>query len=142
VLWLDGRHREFLDEVGTMNIMLRIGDTVVTPPLSNGTILDGITRASVLQLLRDWGIPTEERAVSIKEVMEAHKQDKLAEMWGTGTAAVISPVGELGYGGVRMTINGGAIGDLTQRLYDAITAIQYGATNDPHGWMSGVDSRA
>jgi branched-chain amino acid aminotransferase len=140
VLWLDGRSREFLDEVGTMNIMLRIGETVITPPLSNGTILDGITRKSVLQLLSDWGIPTEERAVSIHEVVEAHKRGTLAEMWGTGTAAVIAPVGELGYGGARMQINGGAIGELTQRLYDAITAIQYGATNDPHGWTSVVGS--
>ncbi len=134
VLWLDGRSREFLDEVGTMNIMLRIGDTVVTPPLTSGTILDGITRNSVLQLLRDWGVPTEERPVSIHEVVDAHRRGKLSEVWGTGTAAVVSPVGELGYGGDRMQINGGAIGELTQRLYDAITAIQYGTTNDPHGW--------
>jgi len=141
VLWLDGKHREFLDEVGTMNIMLRIGDTVITPPLSNGTILDGVTRNSVLQLLRDWGIPAEERAVSIHEVIEAHKQGTLTEMWGTGTAAVISPVGELGFKDVRMSINGGRIGDLTQRLYDAVTSIQYGATNDAHGWMKLVDTR-
>ena len=134
VLWLDGQHREFLDEVGTMNIMLRIGDTVVTPPLSNGTILDGVTRDSALQLLRDWGIATEERPVSIHEVEEAHRAGRLAEMWGTGTAAVISPVGELGFGGARMTMNGGRAGGLTQRLYDAITSIQYGATNDAHGW--------
>jgi branched-chain amino acid aminotransferase len=140
VLWLDGRHREYLDEVGTMNIMLRIGDTVITPPLTAGTILDGVTRNSVLQLLRDWGIPAEERAVSIHEVVAAHEAGTLSEMWGTGTAAVISPVGELGYAGQRMTINGGKIGDLTQRLYDAITAVQYGATNDPHGWTKQVDS--
>jgi branched-chain amino acid aminotransferase len=123
-----------------MNIMLRIGETVITPPLTTGTILDGITRTSVLQLLRDWGVPTEERAVSIHEVVDAHKRGTLTEMWGTGTAAVISPVGELGYAGARMQINGGAIGELTQRLYDAITAIQYGATNDPHGWTSVVES--
>jgi branched-chain amino acid aminotransferase len=141
VLWLDGRHREFIDEVGTMNIMLRIGDTVITPPLTSGTILDGITRNSVLQLLEDWGVTAEERAISIHEVIAAHQQGTLKEIWGTGTAAVISPVGELGYQGTRMAINGGAIGDLTQRLYDAITAIQYGATNDPHGWMSMVESR-
>jgi branched-chain amino acid aminotransferase len=142
VLWLDGKHREFIDEVGTMNIMLRIGDTVITPPLTNGTILDGVTRNSVLQLLDDWGIQAEERAVSIHEVLDAHKQGKLKEIWGTGTAAVISPVGELGYAGNRMQINGGRIGELTQRLYDAIIAIQYGATNDPHGWMSLVDAEA
>lgn len=140
VLWLDGKHREFLDEVGTMNIMLRIGDAVVTPPLSNGTILAGITRDSVLQLLHDWGIPVEERAVSIHEVERAHRDGQLREMWGTGTAAVIAPVGELGYAGERMTINGGGIGELTQRLYDAVTAVQYAATNDPHGWMTPVTS--
>ncbi len=136
VLWLDGRQREFLDEVGSMNIMLRIGDTVITPPLSTGTILDGITRRSVLQLLRDWGVAVEERPVSIHEVMAAHSDGTLKEMWGTGTAVVISPVGELGYGEANMVINGGGIGELTRRLYDAITAIHYGATNDPHGWMT------
>ncbi len=140
VLWLDGRQREFLDEVGSMNIMLRIGDTVVTPPLSSGTILDGITRRSALQLLADWGIPVEERPISIHEVQQAHRTGALAEMWGTGTAVVISPVGELGYGDTNMVINGGRIGELTQRLYDAITAIQYGATNDPHGWMTRVEA--
>ena len=142
VLWLDGRHREFLDEVGTMNIMLKIGDTIVTPPLSNGTILDGVTRNSVLTLLRDWGLPVEERAISIHEVEKAAADGTLTEMWGTGTAAVISPVGELGYKANRMVINGGRIGELTQRLYDAITAIQYGATNDPHGWITTVAKQA
>ena len=87
-------------------------------------------------------MPGKERAVSIHEVVDAHKQGKLKEIWGTGTAAVISPVGELGYAGNRMQINGGRIGELTQRLYDAIIAIQYGATNDPHGWMSLVDAEA
>ena len=138
VLWLDGKHGEFLDEVGTMNIMLQIGDTVVTPPLSNGTILDGITRNSVLQLLADWGVKVEERAISIHEVVDAHKAGRLAEMWGTGTAAVISPVGELGFAGHHMTINRGETGVLTKRLYDAITSIQYGETNDAHGWLTPV----
>ena len=121
-----------------MNIMLRIGDTIVTPPLSNGTILDGVTRDSALTLLRDWGLPVEERAISIHEVTAAHAEGRLTEMWGTGTAAVISPVGELGYRDTRMVINGGRIGELTQRLYDAITAVQYGTTNDPHGWVTKV----
>ncbi len=140
VLWLDGKQREFLDEVGSMNIMLRIGDTVVTPPLSSGTILDGITRRSVLQLLRDWGIPVEERPVSIHEVIAAHAAGTLGEMWGTGTAVVISPVGELGYRDASLVINGGQTGELTRRLYDAITAIHYGATNDRHGWMTRVET--
>ena len=141
VLWLDGKDHEFLDEVGSMNIMLRLGDTVVTPPLTTGSILDGITRRSVLQLLEDWGIPAEERPVSIHEVVAAHADGTLKEMWGTGTAVVISPVGELGYRGHDMVINGGATGDLTRRLYDAIASIQYGETNDPHGWMSRVEPR-
>ena len=84
VLYLDGRSREFLDEVGTMNIMLRIGDTVVTPPLSSGSILAGVTRDSVLQLLTDWGIAAEERPVSIHEVVAAHRSGRLGEMWGNG----------------------------------------------------------
>ncbi len=138
VLWLDGREHEFLDEVGSMNIMLRLGDTVITPPLTNGTILDGITRNSALQLLRDWGIPVQERPISIHEVTEAHRTGQLTEMWGTGTAVVISPVGELGFRNERMTINGGKTGELTQRLFDAISSIQYGTTNDRHGWMSAV----
>jgi branched-chain amino acid aminotransferase len=135
VLYLDGVERRFLDEVGTMNIMLRIGDEVITPPLA-GTILDGVTRASTLQLMRDWGLKVTERAISIEEVMDAGRHGRLAEMWGTGTAAVVSPVGTLGYKGEDILINGGQTGELTQRLYDAIVGIQYGRTNDPHNWTS------
>jgi branched-chain amino acid aminotransferase len=134
VLWLDGVHRKYLDEVGTMNIMVKIGDEVVTPPLASNTILPGVTRDSVLTLLRDWGFRTSERQVSIDEVAEAHRRGALAEVWGTGTAAVISPVGELAYKGEKMVINGGRIGPLTQRLYDAIVSIQYGQGPDPYGW--------
>jgi len=137
VLYLDGVHRKYLDEVGTMNIMVRIGDEVVTPPLA-GTILDGVTRASALQLLRDWGLTVSERPVTIDEVMEAGRRGTLREMWGTGTAAVVSPVGTLGYKGEDILINKGETGEITQRLYDAITGIQYGRTNDPHGWTSVV----
>jgi len=134
VLWLDGVHRRYLDEVGTMNIMVQIGDEIITPPLTSNTILPGVTRDSVLTLLRDWGRPVSERQVSIDEVAEAHRAGALAEVWGTGTAAVISPVGELAYKGVKMVINGGQIGPLTQRLYDAIVSIQYGRTPDVYGW--------
>jgi branched-chain amino acid aminotransferase len=133
VLYLDGVHRRYLDEVGTMNMMVKIGDEVVTPPLS-GTILAGVTRDSVLTLLRDWGIRATERPIGIDEVVAAHKSGTLAEAWGTGTAAVISPVGELAYRGEKMVIGGGQIGPLTQRLYDAIVGIQYGKTPDPHNW--------
>jgi branched-chain amino acid aminotransferase len=138
VLWLDGVHRKYLDEVGTMNIMVKLGDEVVTPPLEAGTILAGITRDSILTLLRDWGIKTSERAISIDEVLAASKAGTLAEMWGTGTAAVVSPVGVLGYKGERITINGGETGPLTRKLYDSIVGIQYGESNDPHGWTTPV----
>jgi branched-chain amino acid aminotransferase len=133
VLWLDGVHRKFLDEVGTMNIMLRIGDEVVTPPLT-GTILPGVTRDSVLHLLRKWGVQVSERQISIDDVVHAHKRGALKEVWGTGTAAVISPVGLLAYKGAEMVINDGRIGPLTQRLYDGIVGIQYGQAPDPDGW--------
>ena len=138
VLWLDGRERRYIDEVGTMNIMLKIGDEIVTPPLTSGTILPGVTRDSALTLLREWGLPVSERQISIDEVMEAARRGTLKEVWGTGTAAVISPVGELAYKGQRIVINGGRIGDLTQKLYDTIVAIQYGTAKDTHGWTVDV----
>jgi len=133
VLWLDGVHRKYLDEVGTMNIMVRIADEVVTPPLT-GTILPGVTRDSALHLMRKWGLKVTERQISIDDVVHAHNRGALKEVWGTGTAAVISPVGELAYKGERMVINDGKIGSLTQRLYDAIVGIQYGQLPDPDGW--------
>ncbi len=133
VLWLDGVHRRFIEEVGTMNIMLRIADEVITPPLA-GTILPGVTRDAALTLMREWGLRVSERQVSIDEVQEAAARGTLQEVWGTGTAAVISPVGELAYRGQRIVVNGGRIGELTRRLYDAIVAVQYGTAPDTHGW--------
>ncbi|MGG5822785.1 branched-chain amino acid aminotransferase [Falsiroseomonas sp. HW251] len=138
VLYLDAVEHRFLDEVGTMNIMVRIGDEVITPPL-HGTILDGVTRASALQLLRDWGLTVTERPIAIEEVVAAGSNGTLKEMWGTGTAAVVSPVGTLGYKGRDILINGGETGEVTKKLYDAIVGIQYGKTNDPHGWTSVVN---
>ncbi|HUF93339.1 MAG TPA: branched-chain amino acid aminotransferase [Candidatus Limnocylindria bacterium] len=138
VLWLDGRERKYLDEVGTMNIMVRIGDEMITPPLT-GTILPGVTRDSALTLMREWGLRVSERQISIAEVTAAAGKGTLREVWGTGTAAVISPVGELSYKGQRIVINGGRIGEVTQRLYDAIVGIQYGTAPDPRGWMVAVD---
>jgi branched-chain amino acid aminotransferase len=133
VLWLDGVRRTYIDEVGTMNIMVKISGEVITPPLG-GTILPGVTRDSVLTLLRDWGAKVTERPVSIDEVTAAHKAGTLEEVFGTGTAAVISPVGELAYRGQRMTINGGKIGPTTQKLYDAIVGIQYATAPDTRRW--------
>jgi branched-chain amino acid aminotransferase len=138
VLWLDGRERKYLDEVGTMNIMVRIGDEMITPPLG-GTILAGVTRDSALTLMREWGLRVSERQISIDEVVAAADKGALREVWGTGTAAVISPVGELAFKGQRIVINGGRIGEVTQRLYDAIVAIQYATAPDPRGWTVVVD---
>jgi branched-chain amino acid aminotransferase len=134
VLWLDGVHRKYIEEVGTSNIMLKIGDEVITPPLA-GTILAGVTRDSALTLLRDWGMRVSERPITIDEVVEAAHRGTLREIWATGTAAVISPVGELAYKGERLVVNEGRIGETAQRLYDAIVAIQYGAAPDTHGWI-------
>ena len=133
VLWLDGVHRKYIEEVGTMNIMMKIGDEVITPPLA-GTILAGVTRDSVLALTREWGLRVSERPITIDEVVEAAHKGTLQEVWGTGTAAVISPVGELSYKGERIVVAGGGIGPLTQKLYDTIVGIQYGTTRDSHGW--------
>ena len=134
VLWLDGVHRRYIDEVGTMNIMVRIGDEVITPPLS-GTILPGITREATLTLLREWGMAVSERPIAIGEVADAARAGTLREVWGTGTAAVISPVGELVYRGESVVVNNRQIGPLTQRLFDSITAIQYARVPDTHGWL-------
>jgi len=110
-----------------------VDDEVITPPLA-GTILPGVTRDSALALMRRWGLRVSERQISIDDVVHAHKRGALKEVWGTGTAAVISPVGELLYQHERMVINDGKIGPLTQRLYDAIVGIQYGQAPDPDGW--------
>ena len=133
VLWLDGVHHKYIEEVGTSNIMLRIGDEVITPPLA-GTILAGVTRDTSLALLRGWGVRVSERMITIDEVVAAADTGTLREVWATGTAAVISPVGELAYQGRRIVVNQGKIGELAQKLYDTIVAIQYGEAADPHGW--------
>ncbi|MBE6555579.1 MAG: branched-chain amino acid aminotransferase [Ruminococcaceae bacterium] len=133
VLWLDGVERRYIEEVGAMNIFFKIDGKVLTPAL-NGSILPGVTRNSVLQLLKSWGIPAEERRISVDELLEAQKTGKLEEVFGTGTAAVISPVGKLRYKDDVMTIGDGGIGAVSQRLYDTITGIQTGALKDPFGW--------
>ncbi len=133
VLYLDGVHRRYVEEVGTMNIMFRIGDEVITPPLA-GTILAGVTRDSALTLLREWGVAVSERQIGIDEVIGAARSGTLREVWGTGTAAVISPVGELVYKSERVVIHGRRIGELTERLYQAIVDIQYARLPDTRGW--------
>lgn len=133
VLWLDGVHRRYIEEVGAMNIFFQIHDTVVTPAL-NGSILPGVTRDSVIALCRQWKIPLEERRISVDEVVEAARSGALKECFGTGTAAVVSPVGELRYEEDRMEIGTGKIGELTRRIYDTITGIQLGRIAGPDGW--------
>ncbi len=139
VLWLDGVERKYIDEVGAMNVFFVIGDEVATPSLEDGNILPGVTRASSIELLRKMGYTVNERKISIDEVIEAHKAGKLKEVFGTGTAAVISPVGELYDGEMKMVINGGEIGSVSQKLYDTLTGIQKGEIAGPDGWSVVVD---
>ncbi len=134
VLWLDGVEKKYIEEVGTMNVMFKIDGTVVTPALE-GSILGGITRDSSLALLKHWGVPVEERRISIQELFEVYEQGRLEEAFGTGTAAVISPIGELNWDGQIMNINNGQIGEISQKLYDTMTGIQYGEVDDPFGWV-------
>ena len=117
VLWLDGVERKYIEEVGAMNVLFKIDGKVVTPALT-GSVLPGITRKSCLELLRDWGVSVEERLISAQELFDAAESGKLEEAWGSGTAAVVSPIGELAMGDKVVTVNGGQIGRLTQRLYD------------------------
>ena len=133
VLWLDGVERKYIEEVGAMNIFFKINGTVVTPKL-NGSILPGVTRNSVIQLCKDWGIPIEERRISIDEIFEAYEKGQLEEVFGTGTAAVISPVGQLRWENHIMPVNEGKIGEVSQRLYDTITGIQLGKVEDKNHW--------
>ena len=133
VLWLDGVERKYVEEVGAMNVMFKIDGKVVTPALT-GSILPGITRRSCIQMLKSWGVEVEERLVSIDELVEAAQNGKLEEAWGTGTAAVISPIGELCYKDVKYTVNDFKIGPTAQKLYDELTGLQWGDKPDPFGW--------
>lgn len=133
VLWLDACERKYLEEVGTSNIFVKIGDELVTPPL-NGSILAGITRDSVIKLARSWGVNVVERMVSIGEVLEACEDGTLSEVFGTGTAAVISPVGELSYKDKKYTVADGNAGMLSQKLFNELQGIQYGKQEDVFDW--------
>ncbi|HUC17940.1 MAG TPA: branched-chain amino acid aminotransferase [Acetobacteraceae bacterium] len=133
VLWLDAIEHRFVEEVGTMNLMARIGEEIITPPLA-GTILPGVTRDSALTLMRSWGLTVSERPLAIDTLIAAAKDGTLAEVWGTGTAAVVSPVGEIGWRGERIRVADAQPGAVTRRLYEALTAIQYGLAPDPFGW--------
>ncbi|MEE1018484.1 MAG: aminotransferase class IV, partial [Acutalibacteraceae bacterium] len=133
VLWLDGVERKYSEEVGAMNIFFKIDGKIVTPMLT-GSILPGITRDSVITICKDWGLPVEERRISVDELIEAQKSGKLEEVFGTGTAAVISPVGKLRYKDDVMTIGDGGIGEISQKLYDTVTGIQLGNVPDKFNW--------
>ncbi|MBQ2956543.1 MAG: branched-chain amino acid aminotransferase [Clostridia bacterium] len=134
VLWLDGVEQKYVEEVGAMNMMFKIDGKIITPML-NGSILAGITRDSVLKLAAHMGIPTEERRIAIDEIFEAAKNGTLEEAFGTGTAAVVSPVGELCRGDEKVIISNNEIGETTQKLYDTLTGIQWGTVEDPFGWI-------
>lgn len=138
VLWLDAKEHRWFEEVGTMNLFVRIADEVITPPLG-GSILPGITRDSTLHLLREWKIPVTEREISIDEVREAHAKGTLQEIFGTGTAAVISPVKELCHKGEPLQVGDGTVGPIAKRLYDTLTGMQYGTLPDPYGWVRELD---
>jgi branched-chain amino acid aminotransferase len=134
VLWLDAKERKYIEEVGTSNFFVVIDDELITPPLG-GTILPGVTRDSVLALARDWGIKVNERAVSIDEIIATSRDGRLKEIFASGTAAVISPVGELCYKDEIHPINGGATGPLAQRLFTELQAYQNGELEDTHNWL-------
>ena len=137
VLWLDAVHRKYIEEVGTMNIFFKINGEIITPAL-NGSILSGITRKTVLELARSWGMKVSERQINIEEVYEAYSNGQLEEVFGSGTAAVISPVGELSWRSEKIVINNKQSGEFSQKLFKYITGVQYGNLPDVFGWMETV----
>jgi len=138
VLWLDAIEHKWVEEVGTMNIFFVVGDEVVTPPLG-GTILPGVTRDSVIEICKHWGLTVHERMISIDEVMEGVQSGEISEIFGSGTAAVISPVGVLSYKGREVVINDNRTGELSNRLYEYITRLQRGEEPDVFGWVERID---
>ncbi len=138
VLWLDGVAQKYIEEVGAMNVMFKIAGKIITPDLI-GTVLPGITRKSCVELLREMGYTVEERRISVDEVLAALSDGSMEEMWGTGTAAVVSPVGHLAYQDREYCINKNQIGPVTQKLYDTLTAIQWGKREDSHHWILPIE---
>ena len=135
VLWLDGVEQKYIEEVGAMNIFFVIDGEIVTPSLETGSILSGITRKSTIELCKSWGLPVSERRITIQEIADAYDAGKLDEVFGTGTAAVISPVGHLKWDDKVMEINNNKIGKISQRIYDTLTGIQWGKLPDPFNWV-------
>ncbi|WP_394824091.1 branched-chain amino acid aminotransferase [Pendulispora albinea] len=138
VLWLDAAEHKYLEEVGTMNLFVGIDGTFITPPLE-GSILEGVTRNSIITLLRDWNYEVVERRLSIDEIQEAHTQGRLNEIFGCGTGAVISPVGELGHKDKRLSINDRKPGPVSQRVFEELTGIQQARIPDTRGWLVPID---
>ena len=134
VLWLDAAEHKYVEEIGTSNAFFRIGDEVITAPLDSGTILPGITRDSVISLLTRWGIKVSQRKLSIDEIIEASKTGELKEIFASGTAAVISPIGWLNYVGTDYQVADGKVGEIAQKLYDTLYGIQTGTVEDFMGW--------
>jgi branched-chain amino acid aminotransferase len=139
VLWLDAISRHFVDEVGAMNIMFIIDGELITPPIGSGSILEGVTRDTVIRLAQEFGIPVRERPITVEEVFHSHHEGLLQEVFGTGTAAVISPVGHLFYDGKSIIINNNEIGPIARKFYDTITGIQYGEIEDRYGWTLKIE---
>jgi branched-chain amino acid aminotransferase len=137
VLWLDAAQRRYVEEVGTMNMFFVIDGEVITSPLT-GSILPGVTRDSVLRIVKDWGMKVTEKSLAIEDLISAAETGALKEAFGTGTAAVISPVGQITFKGRDFVVAGGKMGDLSQRLYNEIVAIQYGEKKDPYGWREKI----
>lgn len=138
VLWLDGVERKYIEEVGSMNVFFNIDDKIVTPQLT-GSILDGVTRNSVIALLKDWGMEIEETKISMDDLYEAYKRGSLKEAFGTGTAAVISPIGQLTWKKENLILNDHETGPIAKRLYETLTQIQYGDTEDRFDWIVPVE---
>ena len=139
VMWLDGVERKYVEEVGTMNIFFKIGDEVVTSPLT-GSILPGITRDSVIQLLTKWGVPITQRQVAIDEIIAGIESNQVTEVFGSGTAAIISPVRAVCYKGKEVQVADAKTGPLSQRLYDFLLDLQYGKQQDTFGWVERIDA--
>ena len=134
VLWLDGVERKYVEEVGAMNVMFKINGEIVTPMLT-GSILPGITRKSCIEVLKSLGYKVSERLLSVDELLSALQDGTLEEAWGCGTAAVVSPIGKLAFGDDEYVVNGGKIGEVTQKLYDVLTGIQWGKVEDTFHWV-------
>ena len=133
VLWLDAKEKRYVEEAGTMNVMIKFKDELATPPLE-GTILPGITRNSVMTMANDMGIKTVERQITIDEIIEKAKSQEVEEVFGVGTAAVISPISHLCYKDEEVAIKDGTTYPLSQELFEKLSGYQYGTIKDPYGW--------